>query len=124
MNINNKILQGRDLRLSLNGEQVAGALTAKLSMSVGAIDITNRINGEWDEFLPATHSWMLECDGLYIKDEASFEALKTCFMQNTKVAVSFENHTGQALITEFPLSTDFNAQFKYRIKLLGTGALA
>jgi predicted secreted protein len=30
---------------------------------------------------------------------------------------------GNALITDFPLNSVFNKEFKYNIKLLGTGAL-
>ena len=49
-------------------------------------------------------------------------------MNNKKVEVSIkigsQQLKGQALITDFPLSAVFNKEFKYNLKLLGTGALA
>ena len=45
--------------------------------------------------------------------------------QSIKVSISVGNNTlsGNALITDFPLSAIFNKEFKYNIRLLGTGAL-
>ena len=48
-------------------------------------------------------------------------------MNNKPVEVSInvgsQQLRGKALITEFPLSAVFNKEFKYNLRLLGTGAL-
>ena len=48
-------------------------------------------------------------------------------MNNKPVEVSInvgsQKLKGNALITEFPLNAVFNKEFKYTLKLLGTGAL-
>ena len=48
-------------------------------------------------------------------------------MNNKPVEVSInvgsQQLKGNALITEFPLNAVFNKEFKYTLKLLGTGAL-
>jgi predicted secreted protein len=53
--------------------------------------------------------------------------LEDAFMNNktVEVLISFGSTKlkGNAIITDFPLSSVFNKEFKYNIKLLGTGAL-
>ena len=44
-------------------------------------------------------------------------------MDNKEIDVKVDNRVGRALIVDFPLSTTFNDQYKYRIELLGTGEL-
>jgi predicted secreted protein len=92
------------------------------------IDITNKINGEWAENLAGTKSWSILCQGLYISNDKSFGLLEEAFMNNTPITVALtvgeKQLTGNALITDFPLSAVFNKEFKYNVRLLGTGALA
>ena len=40
-----------------------------------------------------------------------------------KLQTSNGNYVGDALITDFPLSSIYNDSYKYRISLLGTGDL-
>lgn len=91
------------------------------------INITNKINSEWSENLSGTKSWSLSCSGLYVVNDKSFALLEDAFMNNKPVEVSInvgsQQLKGNALITEFPLNAVFNKEFKYTLKLLGTGAL-
>lgn len=118
---------GIDVVLYVNNKPVAGQLNATLSQSLTNIDITNKINGEWAEYLPNIHNWRVSCQGMYILNAESYTQLENAFRENTEISViiSFQNknYFGQALIIDFPLSSTYNAQFKYSLSLLGTGQL-
>ena len=42
---------------------------------------------------------------------------------SVKLQTSFGEYSGEALITDFPLSSQYNDNYKYKISLLGTGKL-
>lgn len=116
-----------DTAIRLNGVALGGQQGANLVRQTEAIDITNRINGEWSESLAGKKSWNIVCSGLYITNDKAFALLEEAFMNNIPVEVSLSfgksKLKGNALITDFPLSSVFNKEFKYNLKLLGTGAL-
>ena len=116
-----------DTIIRLNGVALGGQQGANLVRQTEAIDITNRINSEWSESLVGKKSWSIVCSGLYITNDKAFELLEDAFMNNkaVEVLISFGSTKlkGNAIITDFPLSSMFNKEFKYNIKLLGTGAL-
>lgn len=116
-----------DTIICLNGVTLGGQQGANLIRQTEAIDITNRINGDWAESLAGKKSWSIVCSGLYITNDKAFDLLEDAFMNNktVEVLISFGSAKlkGNAIITDFPLSSVFNKEFKYNIKFLGTGAL-
>ena len=123
----NNVGRSIDTVISLNGVALGGQQGANLIRQAEAIDITNRINGEWSESLVGKKSWNIVCSGLYITNDKAFSLLENAFMNNeiVEVLISFGKTRlkGNALITDFPLNSFFSKEFKYNIKLLGTGAL-
>lgn len=117
-----------DVVVSLNNYPLGGQQGASFMRQAQVINITNKINSEWSENLSGTKSWSLSCSGLYVVNDKSFALLEDAFMNNKPVEVSInvgsQQLKGNALITEFPLNAVFNKEFKYTLKLLGTGALA
>lgn len=116
-----------DVVIYLNNYPLGGQQGANLVRQAQVIDITNKINAEWSESLSGIKSWSIVCAGLYIVNDKSFALLEDAFMNNKPVEVSInvgsQQLKGKALITEFPLSAVFNKEFKYNLRLLGTGAL-
>lgn len=116
-----------DVVIYLNNYPLGGQQGANLVRQAQVIDITNKINAEWSESLSGIKSWSIVCTGLYIVNDNSFTLLEDAFMNNKPVEVSInvgsQQLKGKALITEFPLSAVFNKEFKYNLRLLGTGAL-
>ena len=127
--LNQRTNMGRsvDVVIYLNNYPLGGQQGANLVRQAQVIDITNKINAEWSENLSGTKSWSIVCSGLYIVNDNSFALLEDAFMNNKPVEVSInvgsQQLKGKALITEFPLSAVFNKEFKYNLRLLGTGAL-
>lgn len=116
-----------DTIIRLNGVVLGGQQGANLIRQTESIDITNRIDGDWTESLAGKKSWNIVCSGLYITNDKAFSLLEEAFMNSApvEVCVSFGKSKlrGNALIVDFPLSSVFNKEFKYNLKLLGTGAL-
>ena len=128
MNQRTNIGRSVDVVISIDNCPLGGQQGANLTRQAQVINITNRINDEWAENLTGVKSWSINWAGLYVVNDKSFSLLEDAFMNNKKVEVSIkigsQQLKGQALITDFPLSAVFNKEFKYNLKLLGTGALA
>ena len=121
------IQSGIDIVLKIDNKPVAGQLNATLNRSMSPIDITNKINGNWKESLSGLHSWKIRCNGMYVVGAEALQKIEDAFMNNEEISVSItfggKNYFGQCLITDCPVSSKYNAQFKYDISLLGTGEL-
>lgn len=128
MNQRTNVGRSVDVVVSIDNYPLGGQQGASLMRQAQVINITNKINSEWAENLTGVKSWSVVCSGLYVVNDKSFSLLEDAFMNNKKVEVSIkigsQQLKGQALITDFPLSAVFNKEFKYNLKLLGTGALA
>lgn len=118
---------GVNVVLKIDGVPVAGQLGATLSRSMSPITITNKIDDTWGKSLVGIKSWRISCNGLYVVNATSLKMLEDAFMNNEELEASLEingwNYSGRVLITDFPISSIYNAQFKYNVSLLGTGEL-
>jgi len=125
--IMSNIQKGINILLLLDNTPVAGQLNVNFNRSMAPINITNKIDGEWEVSLSGVKNWRIDCNGAYILGVGSFQQLEEAFMNNKSVNVklqtSFGEYTGEALLTDFPLSSQYNDSYKYRISLLGTGKL-
>ena len=121
------LMKSIDLILKVNDTIIGGQQSAILNRKNEIINITNRINDEWQENLAGTKTWSINCSGLYVIDALSLELLEDAFLNNKKLTVSFtvgnKKYEGECLIVDYPLNAIFNTQFKYSLKLLGTGQL-
>ena len=121
------IQKGINILLLLDNTPVAGQLNVNFERSMSPIDITNKINGEWKTSLTGIKNWKIVCNGAYILSADSYKKLEDAFMNNKSVEVKLQTssgeYVGEALITDFPLSSIYNDSYKYRISLLGTGRL-
>lgn len=121
------LVKSIDVVLKINNEIVGGQQGASLVRQSAVIDITNKINSEWAENLTGTKSWSINCNGLYLVNSKSLDLIEEAFLNNRPVEISFtigdKKYSGVCLIVDFPVSAIFNTQFKYSMRLLGTGAL-
>lgn len=122
-----KLGRSVDIIIGIDGLPLGGQQGAILNRQAEIIDITNKIKTEWAENLTGTKSWSIICNGLYVIDDNSFLLLEEAFVNNQSVEITINlgerQLKGKALITDFPLTAMFNKEFKYNLKLLGTGPL-
>lgn len=116
-----------DVAIFVNDKPLGAQTEATLNRSASSIEITNKINGEWEENLVGKKSWNIDCGGLYVIDNEALQILEQSFMKSEPITVKFGTksfqYSGQALITDFPLGAVYDEEFKYNLKLLGTGPL-
>lgn len=121
------IQQGINVILKVDNKVVGGQRNIQLNRSSNAIDITNKINSEWQENLQGLKTWGITCNGIYVINSESLSLLEECFMESKDVEVTIiigsKEYNGKAIITNFPLNATYDKQFKYNITLLGNGAL-
>lgn len=121
------IQQGINVILKVDNKVVGGQRNIQLNRSSNAIDITNKINSEWQENLQGLKTWGVTCNGIYIINSESLSLLEECFMESKDVEVTIiigsKEYNGKAIITNFPVNATYDKQFKYNITLLGNGAL-
>lgn len=118
---------GIDVVIYLNDVPIAGQQGATLNQSMNAINITNKIDAEWAERISGLRYWNVQCNGMYVNSADSLVALENAFLNNTevdvKVGIAGQHFFGKALLVDFPLSSAYQAQFKYSLRLLGVGEL-
>lgn len=122
------VMKGLNTALYVNDKVVAGGTSFLCSQSTSAIDVTDRIALEWNEYLPGLRGWSLNTQGSYIVNAEGLTLLQQAFLTNQPVKVimqldSTKKLSGEAVITDFPINAAYNTSSKYSIKLMGTGAL-
>ena len=121
------IQQGINVILKVDNKIVGGQQNVTLNRSSTSIDITNKIDADWKQSLSGIKTWSLTCSGIYIIDSESYSLLENAFMENKDIDVELQlsnsTYNGKAIITDFPISSGFNGQCKYSIRLLGNGEL-
>lgn len=107
---------------------VGGQRGATLNRSSEAIDVTNKVNGGWKESVAGFKEWSVDCDGLYVVDDAGYEALEAAFNASEEVELKIASgnlvYVGKAIITDFPIEAPYDDIATYSISFTGTGALA
>ena len=119
--------RGLQILIYIDGEKVCGQKDAILNQTANFSDVSNRIEKKWEKSIVAERSWNIKCNGLVIKNADSFKKMETAFLNGTPIAVVLmdddKKFTGNALISSFPLTANYNDSFLYNITLTGTGEL-
>ena len=77
-----------DIILYIDGLPLGGQQSANLSRQSRLIDITNRINSDWEEALGGTKSWSVMCSGIYVINDEALALLEDAFMNNKSITVA------------------------------------
>lgn len=121
-------IKGLDVKITIGGSHVlAGQRGATLNRSAEVIDITNKTGDGWVEKMSSTKEWSVECDGLFVKEDAALQALEEAFKAGTPVQVKLADSdwgfNGSAIITDFPIEAPYDDAATYSLTLEGTGPL-
>jgi len=106
---------------------VGGQRNATLHEEAETIDVTAK-DSQAQEFEYGPYTWTISCDGIYIKDDEAYIALRNALRQRQKVKVRVkegETYTaeGLALVTSNDLEAPYNDAATYSLELQGTGPL-
>lgn len=119
--------RGIDAIVYIDDKPVGGQKNCILNRMMTPINITNKITGEWSDSIAGLKSWNLTCQGMFIKDEESFDQLEQAFYDGEKVKVKMSDNSrsyeGEALIVNFPITATYNDTFAYSVTFTGAGEL-
>lgn len=119
--------RGIDAIVYIDDKPVGGQKNCILNRMMTPINITNKITGEWSDSIAGLKSWNLTCQGMFIKDEESFDQLEQAFYNGEKVKVKMSDNSrsyeGEALIVNFPITATYNDTFAYSVTFTGAGEL-
>lgn len=123
--------RGLDIKISVkNGAEdkfLAGQRGATLNRSAETIEITNKVSAGWKENITSVKEWSIDCDGVFVADDAALSELETAFNANTLVDVKISDgtwgYTGKAIITDFPIEAPYDDAATYSLSLMGSGEL-
>lgn len=105
---------------------VGGQRGAKLSEKLDTVDVTSKDNGGAKAYEPGLYDWTISCDGIYVEDEAAYQALVNALRQRQKVKVRWSEggtavYEGTAIVTSRDLDAPYDGETTYSIELQGTG---
>lgn len=124
-----KYIKGTSVKIIIGSNTVAGQRGATLNREMGTTDTTNKDGDGWTEQSSTIKSWSIECDGLVVKNDEGYAALRAAYIAGDLVDVKFGDASsgvgeqGKAIITSFPLEAPYDGEVTYAISLAGTGPL-
>lgn len=106
---------------------VGGQRSATLSEEAETIDVTTK-GSIAQEFEYGLYNWTISCDGIYIKDDTAYAALRSAIRQQKKVKVRIKEGDvytaeGLAIVTSSELEAPYDDAATYSVELQGTGPL-
>jgi TP901-1 family phage major tail protein len=106
---------------------VGGQQSATFSEEVEAIDTTSKDgnNGGYD-YEAGLYGWTVSADGLYVKNDEAFTALKTAMRQGKKVKLRIQEEgspleEGLAIVTSRELEAGYSEMATYSVEFQGIG---
>lgn len=124
-------LNGRNLRVYVNGNAVADATSGDLSVSQSSRDVTTKDSAGWMEVLYGLKEWSISGDGLVALD-ATFatEELIDFILNSTTVTIRFTTNvsgdtywTGSAIAESVDVSSPNEETPTFSFSFKGDGAL-
>lgn len=108
--------------------KVAAQRGGTLNRSADTLDTTNKEGFGWADNEQGQKSWSIDCDGLFVEDNAGFQALNAAWVNGdcVRVRVHFPSgltYVGQAILTDFPIDLPYDDAVTYSLTFNGKGAL-
>lgn len=108
---------------------VGGQRNATLHEETESIDVTAKDTaGGAKDFEYGDYTWTISCDGVYIKDDTGYQALRNAIRQKKKVKVRVKTgdtytEEGLALVMSNDLEAPYDDAATYSMELQGCGLL-
>jgi TP901-1 family phage major tail protein len=106
---------------------IGGQQSATFSEEAEAIDTTSKDgnNGGYD-YEAGLYGWTVSADGLYVKNDEAYGALKTAMRQGKKVKLRIQEEgqaveEGLALVTSRELEAGYDEMATYSVEFQGIG---
>ena len=121
-----------DNSLTTTAKTIVGAInevkqTASTGVDAETIDVTDKTNNGYKEYMAGLKEWSLDCDGfVVISDEGikildeQFEARKPVFVE---IVAAGRKYTGSGYLTDYPIEFPLDSAVSYSFTISGASAL-
>jgi|SRR5699024_349705 len=110
-------------------EVLGGQRSAELEETRDTIEMTDmHSEGGYQEYDYGLGEWVISCDGVYIKDNKSFDKMKQAIREKEFLTVRItedgkEIEEGQVVVTSRAIEGAYDSESTYSCELQGTGML-
>jgi TP901-1 family phage major tail protein len=108
-------------------QAIGGQQNATFSEELEAIDTTTKDNNDGGrDYDGGLYGWTVSCDGMYVKNDAAYGALKTAIRTRKKVKLRIQEEgqpveEGMALVTSRELEAGYEENATYSVEFQGIG---
>lgn len=106
---------------------IGGQTGATLNRSAETIDVTDKTNEGYKEYMAGLKEWSIDCDGFVVVDDAGIKILDKCFEDRTPVAVEVvigkQKYTGTGYIVDYPIEMPLDSAVSYSLSISGASKL-
>jgi predicted secreted protein len=124
-------IDGKNLLVYVNGIAITHSDSCSLSLNLGTLNVTTKDSSNWDDIMPGSRNWTVDCSGMVALD-ATYgpDELTTLILNSTSVSLKFSTNTsgdkywtGSAYLTSLKFDAPLNSPATYSATFNGDGAL-
>lgn len=106
---------------------VGGQTGAKINRSADTIDVTDKTNNGYKEYMAGLKEWSVEFDGFIVTSDAGITLLDDCFEKREQVYLEIvmgnRKYTGSGYITDYPIEFPLDSAVSYSLTVSGASPL-
>lgn len=106
---------------------VGGQTGATLNRSAETIDVTDKTNDGYKEYMAGLKEWSVDFDGFIVTSDAGITLLDECFESREKVYLEIvmdkRKYTGSGYITDYPIEFPLDSAVSYSLTISGASPL-
>ena len=106
---------------------IGGQTGATLNRSAETIDVTDKTNDGYKEYMAGLKEWSVDFDGFVVTEDAGITLLDECFEGRQKVYLEIvmgkRKYTGSGYITDYPVEFPLDSAVSYSLTVSGASPL-
>lgn len=106
---------------------VGGQTGATLNRSAETIDVTDKTNDGYKEYMAGLKEWSVDFDGFIVTDDSGIDILDEVFEARKKVYLEIEmggkKYTGSGYIVDYPIEMPLDSAVSYSLSISGASPL-
>ena len=106
---------------------IGGQTGATLNRSAETIDVTDKTNEGYKEYMAGLKEWSVDCEGFVVLEDNGIKILDEVFEQRKKVFLEIvmggRKYTGSGYITDYPIEMPLDSAVSYSLSISGASPL-
>ena len=106
---------------------IGGQTGATLNRSADTIDVTDKTNDGYKEYMAGLKEWSIDFDGFLVVGDSGIDVLDECFESRSKVFVELayggNTFKGSGYITDYPVEFPQDSAVSYSLSISGASPL-